>query len=299
MTEVKVKFLPEGGFNKNGAFIEYDGDSPTGQETEFQRQSYLTLDIACTDIKLGTSLGVVCEHEQMDTRKNRRWIAASGTIKPARWGQYSLSFLGDTTSTHEISISIHESTADEAATLSGLNIEGDLDIRGYHYFFLELHVHEDRFAKLLEELAAPGTGLNMSVRAAHFKNFYAEWSPSISEGRVIKFLDSKRDVENAGDIPDAFWHSPEFQRQMVSNPDDPPVTIRTDRSLQSFLPAASMTADVDEDDGPPSSAFQAPSTGPVVNVIPAIEELSKRVRRGAFWVSLWLALILVFLVLKA
>ena len=43
MTEVKVKFLPEGGFNKNGAFIEYDGDSPTGQETEFQRQSYLTL----------------------------------------------------------------------------------------------------------------------------------------------------------------------------------------------------------------------------------------------------------------
>lgn len=42
MGELKVRFLPEGGFNKNGAFIEYAGEAPSGNEAEYQRQSSLS-----------------------------------------------------------------------------------------------------------------------------------------------------------------------------------------------------------------------------------------------------------------
>ena len=51
------------------------------------------------------------------------------------------------------------------------------------------------------------------------------------------------------------------------------------------------------DEDAPASSFQ-PMPAPVPNPIPALEELSKRLRRGTFWVSLWLALIFAILLLQ-
>ena len=301
MSELKVRFRPEGGFNKNGAFIEYEGDVPNGDETEYERQGYLTLNINCTDLRLGTSLGVLCEHKEVEEREHRRSISANGKIQPARWGQYSLSFLGEEVSTREIAINIHENSEGEAATLAGVNMEGDLDFEGHYYFFLELHVHRERFAALLKELSNLGSVLHISVRSDRFRDFYAQWSPSISEGRVIKFLDDKRDVENAEEIPDNFWRTSEFQRELVSNPDNPPVTVSVGRPLQPLLHVPSTTKD-DEDksdmnEDAPTPGFQTmPASVP--NPIPALESISKRLRRGAFWIGLWLALIFAILLLR-
>jgi hypothetical protein len=124
MGELKVRFLPEGGFGKNGAFIEYEGAEPSGDANEYQRQSHLRLDIACADLKIGTHMEVLCEYEEVEERKFRRSISANGTIQPARWGQYSLSFLGEKSSTREIVVSIHEDPMGEAATLSGIKDGG-------------------------------------------------------------------------------------------------------------------------------------------------------------------------------
>ncbi|MGY9046786.1 hypothetical protein P775_15070 [Puniceibacterium antarcticum] len=302
MGKLKARFLPEGGFSKNGAFIEYERDAPSGNETEYQRQSHLTLDITCTDFKLGMSFGVVSEYDEVAERKHTRSVSANGTIQPARWGQYSLSFLGEKGSTREVAISIRENTEGEAVTLSGVNMEGDLDLDDSHYFFLELQVHSERFSALLQELSTPGAMLHISVRADRFLDFYAEWSPSISEGRVIKFLDSKRDVENADEIPEDFWRTPEFQRELISDPDMPPVKVSVGRPLQPLLrssdPAEDYHSDEDaDDDAPAPSLQQVPS--PVSDPIPALEELSKRVRRGTFWVGIWLALIFAALLLQA
>lgn len=154
--------------------------------------------------------------KSMGRKRRIRSISANGKIQPARWGKYSLSFLGENGSTRDIAISIHENAEGEAATLSGLNIEGDLDLEGHHYFFLELHVKQERFSTLSKELSTPGAALHISVRSDRFRDFYAEWSPSISEGRVIKFLDRKRDVENADEIPESFWLTPEFQRELIA-----------------------------------------------------------------------------------
>jgi hypothetical protein len=210
------------------------------------------------------------QYEEVKERKHRRSISANGTIQPARWGGYSLSFFGENGSTREIEISIHENTEGEAATLSGLNIEGDLDLEGHHSFFLELHVHRERFSALSKELSTPGAVLHISVRSDRFRNFYAEWSPSISEGRVIKFLDNKRDLENADEIPESFWHTPEFQRELISDPDNPPVTISVGRPLQPQLHAPYIAKD-DQDEWGADEDVTAPSfqhvSAPVPNPI--------------------------------
>jgi hypothetical protein len=302
MGKLKVRFLPEGGFDKNGAFIEYEGDAPNGDEMEYQRQWYLRLDIACNDLKVGTRFSVLNENEEQPERAASRAISAKGVIQPARWGRFSLSWLGGRQNTHEVSITIRENKQGETAAMGGLFIEkGDLDMESHDFFYLEVNMHPDRFAPLLKELTAPGANLLLSADVQRFRNFYAEWSPSVSDGRVIKFLDREQDVENADEIPEDFWRTPEFQRELVSNPDNPPVTISVGRPLQPLLPAPS-TAEDDEDDwgideDTPASILQ-PIPTPVPNPIPALEELSKRLRQGAFWIGLWLALIFAILLLR-
>lgn len=236
---MKVRFLPKGGFNNNGAFIEYEDDAPTKNLREYQRQSYLTLDIIATTFNVGTRMGVNCEFEEVKVRKCRKTISANGKIQPARWGKYTLSFLGENSTTSEIFITIHENSNGEAAAIAGFNSNGDIDLDDKQEFFIELQIYPDRFAKLLNELSIPGALLHISVHADRFRDFYAEWSPSISEGRVIKFLDNKRDVENADEIPEDFWRTNEFQKELVSDPEDPPVTIIVRRPMQAPLAAPS------------------------------------------------------------
>lgn len=300
MGELKVRFLPAGGFDKNGAFIEYSGGEPTGTETEYQRQGYLTLDIACFEFKVGTSLGIICEYEEVEKRQYSRAIYTTGLIQPARWGRYYLSFLGEKSNTDRVAITIQESALGETATLAGVKIKGDLDIEDIHNFFLQIDLHHERFATLLKELSFPDAVLHISARADCFVNFYAEWSPSISEGRVIKFLDRKRDVENSNEIPEDFWRSSEFQRELLSNSDRPPVTISVRRPMntESSCPTSeeSDVASKGQEVAPPP--MDVPLSAPAPNPIPVLEELTKRVRRGTFWIGLWVALIFLVLILS-
>ncbi|WP_366658583.1 hypothetical protein [Fodinicurvata sp. EGI_FJ10296] len=244
---MKVRFLPKGGFNNNGAFVEYEGDAPTQNMKEYQRQSYLRLDIIATKFNVGTKMGVNCEFEEVKVRKCIKTVSATGKIDPARWGNYTLSFLGKNITTSEISIAINENSDGEAVAMAGININGDLDLEDQNEFFIELEIYPDRFELLLNELSIPGAVLHISAHVDRFRDFYAEWSPSISDGRVIKFLNNKRDVENADEIPEDFWRTNEFQKELVSDPEDPPVTIIVRRPLQAPL-AAPSSEENDKDD---------------------------------------------------
>ncbi len=163
--------------------------------------------------------------------------------------QVSLSPLGGgRNETYELDVIIRENQLGEAVSLSGLFWEADHDIEGASSFFLQIEMHTERFRALLKELTAPGAVLNISARADRFENFYAAWSPSISEGRVIKFLDSKSDVENADEIADDFWRTPEFQRELVSNPDNPPVKIVVGRPVQAVSDAEANDRENEEEE---------------------------------------------------
>ena len=116
----------------------------------------------------------------------------------------------------EVSINIRSNTWGEAATLEGFNREGDLHEESSHQFFVQIEMFSDRFDRLVSELSHSDAELRIHISTEKFRNFYATWSPSISEGRVIKFLGSKRDIENQEDIPEDFWGPTEDDKMFIN-----------------------------------------------------------------------------------
>lgn len=212
---LKVRFLPNGGFNKNGAFVEYEGDHPPEKAVCFERASYLTLNIECFDMELihGASIFNDSLPENVSVPLNWRTIRAKGRVLCSNYGQYSLSMMGSRSFTTELAVSVREGEDAEDVLLSGYNEHGEFGEIGPETFFVEAVLKAERFERLLDAIQQPKARLRLSVRANEQRGFYAPWSPSIDEGRLLKFLDGKYDaerlVENANEIPELFWRRPE------------------------------------------------------------------------------------------
>ena len=202
---MKVRYMPEAGFGQAPAFVEYEGDAPADQAPLYQRQGYLKLNLDCQDVEV---------HERWKAAPGKseepdgyalpqRSIWATGVIGQARWGRFSLSYFGHSETYEELAVSIHRSQDEVRTYLAGNPIRDDLDIDLMNNpgFFLEVHLEAERYDALEVALVKPGARLRLSVDAGLFRDFYATWSPSISEGRIIKFLDTVDDVENAAEMP--------------------------------------------------------------------------------------------------
>jgi hypothetical protein len=295
MKELKVHFLPNGGFDKNGAFVEYREalTLPDENKVEYQRQGYLTIDLLCEDIALNASFGIVNEEAEAAGRGKKRSISAKGRIQPARWGKFSLSLLGENTTTEEVNVWIHETAETEQVWFGGASLDADLYHEGFNGFIVELHLATPRFERLIEDLSAPNSQLQIQVRADRFPNFYSEWSPSISEGRVVKFLQSKRDIENSNEVPEIFWREPDFQRELTSDPERPPITVSVNRYLQSEV---KFIAEVDEKHEDVSRTEESELSYHAriapINYKPDLDDISTILSRGILWICLLLALIL-------
>jgi len=61
---LKIRFIKDGGPNKNGAFIEYDGDAPTGDETEYERERFISINLICCKTEAVASFNVIKESEE-------------------------------------------------------------------------------------------------------------------------------------------------------------------------------------------------------------------------------------------
>lgn len=232
---MRVVFLPEGGFEKTGGFIELDdGAEITGKEEVFERQGYLTLRLTCRDIEIRHGVEVRNEMSKEDPdpakRSSFRAITATGDIQKSRWGRFSLSILGRTTEHTSMGVTIRENEEGEAVFAAGMSGDSDLDHEYDESFFVEVVITRERMDTIIRELQMPGAELRLDVRVSHFPMFYAPWSPSIDEGRVIKFLDRERDVENAEDVPEEFWNR-DVHRKILSESTYPPVRIAVVRSL--------------------------------------------------------------------
>ncbi|MFW5655759.1 MAG: hypothetical protein ACOCYW_08990 [Roseicyclus sp.] len=212
---LKVRFLPNGGFNKKGAFVEYRGDKPPEDAIQYERAGFLTLNIVCFDIELLRGARIYNELAHDDVVEPRDWrtIRAKGRIERSSYGQYSLSMLGSDASTCELTVSIREGEDAEGAFLSGYSEYGEFGEVGPDTFFVEAILKSGRFESILEALQQPDAQLRLLVRADQQRGFFAPWSPSVDEGRPVKFLDGKyaseKLVENHADIPELFWRQPE------------------------------------------------------------------------------------------
>ncbi len=235
---MNVKFLPEGGFNKNGAFVEYEGDDPPVSAPEYERASHISFTATCADISLQTSMSVrddVVDPKPEDL-PSRVSMNGYAVLEGDLYGQWCLSFLGKEKVHDQIRVWIHQSNAKEKVHFSGFFMERDFDSDGIDEFFIEVSLTPDRFADIRQQMSHPGADLQLRINPSLFPNFYATWSPSNREGRVIKFLDDQKIVENSQDIPEGFNLSKE-KREVRSEGSLSALSLHVRRPLQSLTGA--------------------------------------------------------------
>lgn len=286
---MRVIFVPNGGFGATGGFIEVMYDAKiTGEEIVYQREASLRLRLVCRDVRISHGISVIDENLLADkTERNRtstRTISGTGVIQDARWQRHRLSFLGRKETHDEITVTIHERPEAETVYVGGLLIEADLDHEGEESFFASIAVSAERMDMLIRELQQPNAELRVSIYLSAFRNFYATWSPAIDEGRVIKFLDSDRDVENRDEIPEEFWNK-DIHQKILTGENMPPISVDVVRRLPSTMTAQTASP------GPQvrtSSSFLSGSQ--------AITAASKRVSRR---ISILCAVVLVAAILGA
>jgi hypothetical protein len=308
---MKIRFLPEGGFNKNGAFIEYEGDEPMGDELEYERSGFISLDIVFDQLEVRTVAGVANEYDEVseNERTITKLLTGHGRIQPARWGQFTLSFLGHKKNHRSVGLTIRSHQSAESAVFAGLFAEADLDVQGWDEFFLEIRVHASRFDALVSELAEDKAHLRVHVDTSKFPNFYATWSPSISEGRVVKYLENKRGIENADDIPDEFWLDSSERRELLSNIDDPPVNIGVVRPLKSPTLATEhdneLESDVDDLNFPEEGStekdeqsLQIERNSALLAMVNTTTLLTTQVKRTGFWIIVCLIVLVLAVLAK-
>lgn len=203
---MKVRFLPEGGFDKNGAFIEYQGEVPPKGAAEYQREAFISFCAVCDNLTICSHFPAKDSARSGDQEPCQTSIFLSGDaeIEDELHGKWRLSFLGQEKLHHRVRILLHRTSGHEKVYFQGNYSEKDFDVEGSDEFFVEAHLAPERFALIQNEMSMPNSKLRLRINPALFPDFYAQWSPHNRDGRVLKFLNDIRDVENHQDIPTDF-----------------------------------------------------------------------------------------------
>lgn len=200
---MKIEFLPDGGFNRTGGFIEYDDDGKSDGAI-YERGGHINVEVICSGLSLENEVLSSLDPEA----KMRRRICGIGELETATWGSWSLSLLGSSRKHDKIHVSIHDAHEERVLVRSAGHRgsdHNDIDVKYDESFYVDIVLATSRFEKLLKQLREPDATLQMRVQFGGIPRFLATWSPSISEGRTIKFLDRDTDVSNSQDIPEGFF----------------------------------------------------------------------------------------------
>lgn len=197
---LEVRFNVGGGFNKVGSFSE--GSSPN----EYEKQGHITVEFCCSRLTFTRSWGLERGYKTDSelTEVNSEFFSGQGTIRPSQWGRYSLSFLGSRRMHWKVDVVIRKG-AEKSVGIVPMKAMQDIDLSWDEHFTLEVTLDEKAFSEFRDELRAnPDFSAVIGVRLDGMRGLYTTWSPSISEGRVLKFLDDKKDVSNADQLTEGF-----------------------------------------------------------------------------------------------
>jgi hypothetical protein len=200
---MKVEFVGDGGFGKSGGFIEYKTDK-TGEEPVYQRGGYLTVNMKCRDVLVSDHIGSVNEGDaEIQSR-----ISATGDFEDALWGSWRLAMMGSDRTHQSVHVSIRQSLTDQVAFFAGgmrASDRDDVDANHDESFYVEAVILPSQFKHLLDVLSDGPCHLHLRVAFGKFPKFLAQWSPSISDGRTIKYLNSNREISNESELPEGFF----------------------------------------------------------------------------------------------
>ncbi|WP_281023632.1 hypothetical protein [Minwuia sp. IMCC4030] len=242
---MRIVFLPEGGFNNNGAFVELNEDEGVCESGEFyERAGFYRIELRCDNFVLSGGADIHSTISDSSTDFERgflesplsepelqpmsRIISAIGRINSTSMGQYSLSFLGSSTFHDTMNVQIIEKSDFQHAIVSGFVASDDFENPSEEEFFASIYVTNNRFEKIYDEIFNKRSDFYVFLKLGYFPGFYTTWSPFNDDGRVIKFLSNRRDVENAESIPDEFWNN-DFHKEIIADTAMPPVTLKYER----------------------------------------------------------------------
>jgi hypothetical protein len=73
------------------------------------------------------------------------------------------------------------------------------------HFSVDAILDPQSFDELKREMdGSPDLSAIITIKLDGMQGLYTTWSPSISEGRVLKFLDRREDVANVEEMPEEF-----------------------------------------------------------------------------------------------
>lgn len=199
---LEVIFHPQGGFNKTGSFTE-------GKDAiEYEKQSFLTLELICKRLTYARTWGLEKHYDKESelVDLNFEVISGQGFIKPSLWGRSSLSFLGTPRRHTSLEVSIRKDQEKHVSVVPfKATDKNDIDLSWDEHFALDMRLDENSFDELRNELRInPTFSVHLRIELDGMRGIYTTWSPSISEGRVLKFLDAREDVSNQSDLPNEF-----------------------------------------------------------------------------------------------
>jgi len=287
---MKVKFLPEGGFGKNGAFVEYQGEEPLENAEQYQREGFIAFTAICKELTVCSHFALRDERKGSETEGCSASVFLSGDaeIEDDLHGRWRLSFLGHEKEHDHVRILLHQTSGREKVHFCGHYSERDFDSEGFDEFFVEAYLADERFELVLRQMSQPNAELHLRINPAVFPDFYATWSPSNRDGRVIKCLNEVRDVENYKDIP-ADFNLADTKQKIRSEVGADPIYLYVKRPLREASQKESSDPDQEDEDSNRNEVLVAPlcdvETEPGASqVVQTTERLTAR-----FTALLWVA----------
>ncbi|MGG7566563.1 hypothetical protein ACQ5SO_10425 [Rhodovulum sp. DZ06] len=221
------------------------------------------LELACVDVELRRDLpvftGAVDDHGDLEAGSTAHAraphgdiaVVATGVVQASGYGRYSLSFFGRARRYDTVRVSVirTEEPAAQRAYFAGMKPDRGFDGVREGGFYLQANLAPDVFDMLVAELSAPDAELHASVEVMRFPGFYAEWSPSVDEGRPIKFLDRPTDIANLDETPEAFLSTRQRKDEIWKDDPIPPASL----TVRTRLGSASLP-DREEDEWPEGDA---------------------------------------------
>ncbi|MCZ6859399.1 MAG: hypothetical protein O7I42_03815 [Alphaproteobacteria bacterium] len=199
---LEVTFKPGGGFDKNGCLIQ------SGSDDEYEKQSLITLELEVINLKYNISWGLeerLNDSDEIQTQDvAREFFTGTGSIQRSRWGNFALSMFGSERRFTSLEVVIRKAPAKSCYVIP-FKEQNDMDLQWDEHFVAEICLDDVAFSEFRDTLMTyEDCRVLVTTKLDGMKGVFTTWSPSISEGRLLKFLDQKTDVTNHDELPEHF-----------------------------------------------------------------------------------------------
>ena len=236
----KPRVIPEGGFHKSGTIVEA-GDTTEFLVASYVRlnvdvtilQHHLSLEVDrqrdlpfVTDavpgpagpgddrLGQGTDATTTSPSAEAGSRAggtelsshlgplvSSEHITGDGRIRKSRYGCFELSLFGSDRVHGSVAISLRRGETTRGVVFGYPGVD-DIDLKMEEGFCIEITLGAEAFDDLHRWIQAnPSALVQVQANLSGIPGFYAAWSPTIDEGRAVKFLADRRDLENPEDLP--------------------------------------------------------------------------------------------------